>query len=279
MRWILLALAVGLAGCGDPGPRDRSLMRGATAWSPERKHDPLSRLKKKHRPGSPIIGLASDDLAPLYAEGARLIVRFDDIEALKQDAAPQLEGLAAALPFLGLPKGEPEELLREVLGLTKHVHFDAPRPFALVRIEEGWVAVVPTQDHIAGGGRLKSLDGIYCAAGDRKVVKAYSPGFRKGYYLPGSVSVIARPGALRDVGTELSRVLEPLGLDLGFLDGRLDRVADDLKRVDLALRFQRMGLRVDLRLAPNPDSDTSLQLDRLKPTSPTVVRWLPKGGT
>ena len=81
MRWILLALAVGVAGCGDPGPRDRALMRGRTAWSPERKHDPLSQVKKKRRAGSPIIGLVSDPLAPLYAEGARMIVRFNEIEA------------------------------------------------------------------------------------------------------------------------------------------------------------------------------------------------------
>jgi hypothetical protein len=195
MRWILLALAVGLAGCGDPGPRDRSLMRGSAAWSPEMSHDPLSRVKRKRRPGSPIIGLVSDDLAPLYADGAQLIVRFDDLEALRQEASPQLDGLAETLPLLGLPKGDPEDLLRVVLGLTKHVRFDAPRPFALVRIEEGWVAVLPTQDSIAGGGRLKSLDGIYCAAGDRDVIKAYSPGFRKGYYLPGAVSVIAKPEA------------------------------------------------------------------------------------
>ena len=47
---------------------------------------------------------------------------------------------------------------------------------------------------------MKRLDGVYCVVGDPAVVATYQPALRKGFYLPGDISVRAEPVALRKLG-------------------------------------------------------------------------------
>ena len=67
-------------------------------------------------------------------------------------------------------------------------------------------------------------------AGDPSVVQAYQPGFRKGFYLPGDVSVIATPAALEQLGTWLA----PFGVDLTAIGALLPPSPPDIGRIDLA---------------------------------------------
>lgn len=266
---LLLAL-----GCGDQGLRDRSLMGSVRPAYPVR-----HQRSTKKRPSTAVIGLDADPLAQYYAENAPLIVRFNDFATLKRDTETWLGGVRARFPELGLPDDSPIALVRKMLDLPDTVPVDPLRPFALVRFDGGWVGVLPIRDRSNAGERAKALDAIYSVAGDPGLVATYEPSFRKGFFLPGHCSVIAQPGALADLGTTLTEAATRLGVDLRALDGLLQPVPGDIERVDIGLRFGRSAVRVDLRASPNPQSPTALALARIKPATPSAIRWLPSGGT
>jgi hypothetical protein len=74
-------------------------------------------------------------------------------------------------------------------------------------------------------------------------------------------------------------VAAPLGLDLTLLDRWVPPIPGDVERVDLGVRLRQGGLRVDVRAAPRPDSQTAAFLERLKPSTSAAARWLPSQGT
>jgi hypothetical protein len=275
-RGLVLLGLLGLFSCGDPGLRDRSLM------SLDETHgNRLSALRhrKRHVGQTSVIGLATDPLAQYYPEGVKLVVRFSDPGTLAREVAPQLRDIQRALPRLRLPVGDPMNMIRQVLGLAPDVTIDPVRPFAFVEVEGGWAAIIPTRNRDKGGVRLKQLDAVYCVAGDPRVVATYRPGFRKGFYLPGDVSLIAQREALRNLGARLTEVAAPLGLNLTLLDRWMPPIPGDVERVDVGVRLRQGGLRVDLRAAPAPGSQTALFLERLKPSTSAASRWLPSQGT
>jgi len=275
-RGLVLLGLLGLVSCGDPGLRDRSLMR-----VDETHGNLLSALRhrKKHFGRTSVIGLATDPLAQYYPEGVALVVRFSDPGTLAREMAPQLRDLQRALPRWKLPEGAPTDMIRQVLGLPPDVTIDPVRPFAFVKAEGGWAAIIPTRSRDKGGARLKQLDAVYCVAGDPQVVEAYRPGFRNGFYLPGDVSLIAQRTALQDLGARLTEVAAPLGLDLTLLDRWMPPIPGEVERVDVGVRLRKGGLRVDVRAAPVPGSQTALFLERLKPSTSAASRWLPSQGT
>ncbi|MHC4133849.1 MAG: hypothetical protein ACYS0K_02570 [Planctomycetota bacterium] len=275
-RGIVLLGLLGLVSCGDPGLRDRSLMSLDEAYG-----NRLSALRhrKKHAGRTSVIGLATDPLAQYYPEGAALVVRFSDPGTLAREVAPQLRDLQRFLPRLKLPAGKPTDMIRQVAGLPRVVSIDPVRPFAFVKVENGWAAIIPTRNRDKGSVRLRQLDAVYCVAGDPGVVAAYRPGFRKGFYLPGDVSLIAKRTALPKLGACLTEVAAPLDLDLTLLDRWMPPVPTDIQRVDIGLRLRQGGLRVDIRAAPDPDSQTAVFLERLKPSTSAAARWLPSQGT
>ncbi len=226
-----------------------------------------------------VIGLAPDQLAQYYPDDPELIVRFRDVDSVGREAAAELERIRKALPGLALPPGSPADLLRRALQLPDAVLIDPVRPFALVRTGAGWAAILPTQSNEKAPARLRQLDAVYCIAGSPAVVQSYRAGFRKGFYLPGDVSVIATPDAFRNLGPSLAAALSPLGVKAAALDGAVFPCPPDIERIDLAVRLQDGLLRVDLRAAPDRDSPTAAYLDRLRPRPSGSVRWLPSRGT
>lgn len=278
MRLAALIVLAAIYGCGDPGPRDRSLKLKIGKDEPV-STTPLGRPTTRKHTSTSVIGLVADPLARFYSDGASIVLRFNDFTSLMREAAPRLTEVSRALPGLKLPNGTPASLLHRILRLPNSVVFDPFRPFAFVKTEQGWAVVVATRARKEAGDRLRALDGIYCVAGDPAVVDKYEPGFRKGFYLPGDCSIIAKPGAVATLGTELTRALAPLGINLGFLDGQFTTAPEDIERVDLALRFSRNGMRCDMRLAPNRESPTALFLERMKPRPSSIVNWLPSDGT
>jgi hypothetical protein len=288
------ALAVCLllvASCGDPGPRDRSLKveRNRDLWTL------LRRAKEKRTstgttPPSPsIIGLVSDPLAPFYPEKPALVVRFDALGTLDRDATSQFAEVRRTLPELKLPAGTAEALLRRVTGVDESIVFDPLRPFAFIKLEQGWLAVAaahtaetatdPQAMEKDNGTRVRPLDGVYAAIGPKATVEAFQPASRTGFYLPGHCSVIASPEAATRIGAELGSLVKPLGIDLGFVDGTLPSLPEDLARVDLSIRFDAASMRVDVRLTPKRDTATAMLLDRLQPATPVALDWLPRDGT
>jgi hypothetical protein len=275
-RGIVLLGLLGLVSCGDPGLRDRSLM------SLDETHGnrlTALRHRKKHAGQTSVIGLATDPLAQYYPDNAALVVRFNDPGTLAREVAPQLRDLQRVLPRLKLPSGNPTDMIRRVAGLPPVVRIDPVRPFAFVRIGKGWATIIPTRNRDKDSVRIKQLDAVYCVAGDPEVVAAYRPGFRKGFYLPGDVSLIAQRNALENLGSGLSELAAPLGLDLTLLDRWMPPVPGDVERVDIGARLRQGGLRIDIRAAPHPKSQTALFLERLKPSTSAAARWLPSQGT
>ncbi len=279
MKRAFLLLLVAAAACGDPGLRDRSLMaklatgtRGSLAF-------PAHTPPKKGVAQTSVIGLAPDQLAHYYPDDPSLVLRFKDVDSVGREAAAELERIRKTLPGLQLPAGAPADMLRRALGLPDSVLIDPVRPFAFVRTTGGWAAVLPTRSSDKAPTRLRALDAIYCVAGDRAVVESYRPGFRKGFYLPGDLSVIAAPAAILDLGSSLAPLLRPFGLDLATIDAWMPACPPDIERLDLALRLQQGLLRIDMRAAPNRDSPTALYLDRMRPRPSGAVRWLPPRAT
>lgn len=268
-RLPLLLLA---AACSDPGPRDRSLLARAendlVAGLSFRVDDP------GRKPSTSVIGLVPDPLAPHYAEGADLVLRFADLDTLRREAAPRIEELRKLLPDLRLPGGEPAELLRNAIGLPKGIVFDPARPFAFVRVRGRWAAVVPASGRESAGKRVKALDDVYCVAGPPEVVDAYAPSLGKGFHLPGDLSVIGGADAVPFLAGTVADLLAERGLPAEGLRS-LPPVPRDIERVDLALRFAGDGLRIDLRLAPDRESPTGVYLERMRPRRPASARWLP----
>ncbi len=279
-RVFLLLLATAVAACGDPGLRDRSLMAKA-AGGPRSPlaYQPSHATPRKGVAQTSVIGLAPDQLAHYYPDDPSLVLRFKDVDSVGREAAAELERIRKALPDLKLPAGSPADLLRRLLDLPDSVLIDPVRPFAFVRSADGWVAVLPTRSSDKAPTRLRQLDAIYCVAGDPAIVETYRPGFRKGFYLPGDLSVIAAPDAIKDLGSSLAPVLGPIGFDLAALDAWMPHCPPDIERLDLALRLQQGLLRIDLRAAPSRDSPTALYLDRMRPRPSGAVRWLPPRGT
>ena len=225
-----------------------------------------------------VIGLAPDQLAQYYPDDPCLVVRFKDLDSVGREFAAELARIRKAIPDFDVPGGAPADLLRRALLLPDGVVIDPVRPFAFVRCEGGWAAVVPTRSNEKAPDRLRPLDAIYCVAGEPAVVEAYRPGFRKGYYMPGDLSVIATPDALKDLGSSLVSLLGPVG-DLAALDGWIPECPKDIDRLDLALRLSQGLLRIDMRAAPSRDSRTAAYLERLRPRPSGAARWLPPRGT
>ncbi len=280
MNRAVLFLLAAAAACGDPGLRDRSLMaklasgtRGPLTFTPS------PTPSKKGVAQTSVIGLAPDQLAHYYPDDPSFVLRFKDVDSVGREAAAELERIRKMLPDLKLPAGAPADMLRRALGLPDSVLIDPVRPFAFVRAEGGWAAILPTRSSDKTPTRLRALDEIYCVAGDPAVVQSYRPGFRKGFYLPGDLSVIAAPAALRGLGSSLAPLLGPLGIDLAAIDAWMPPCPPDIERLDLALRLQQGLLRIDVRAAPNRDSPTALYLDRMRPRPSGAVRWLPPRGT
>jgi hypothetical protein len=274
-RGILLLGLLGLVSCGDPGLRDRSLM------SLDETHGnrlAALRHRKKNAGRTSVIGLAMDPLAQYYPEDAELVVRFSDPGTLTRELAPQLRDLRRVLPWLKLGATDPADMIRQVAALPPVVSIDPVRPFAFIKMRNGWAAIIPTRNRDQGGARLKQIDAVYCVAGDPQVVEAYRPGFRKGFYLPGDVSVIAQRTVLPQLGASLTELAAPLDLDFSLLDRWMPPVPEDIQRVDVGVRLRQGGLRIDLRAAPEPTSQTALFLERLKPTTSAAARWLPSQG-
>jgi len=276
MRLVLILALLGLLACGDPGLRDRSLMTQANDAG---SFNPYALGNKKSGGPTSVIGLAPDPLAQYYPEDAALVVRCKDLNAFSGEVAEQVARVRAALPGLPLPAGDPTELLRRMLKLPEAVLIDPVRPFAFVKVKLGWVGILPTRSKDKAPTRLKQLDAVYCVAGEPGIGAAYRAGFRKGFYLPGDVSVMADAETFRTLGSELTALLAPLAVDLSALDAWLPPVPDDIKRVDVGARLQQGALRVDLRAAPGRDSPTAVYLERMRPVPPGAVRWLPPRGT
>jgi hypothetical protein len=275
-RGLVLLGLLGLVSCGDPGLRDRSLMSLDETYGNRMS---ALRHRKKHAGQTSVIGLATDPLAQYYPDDATLIVRFSDPGTLAREVAPQLRDVQRVMPRLKLPTGDPVDMIRRVAGLPAVVMIDPVRPFAFVEVAGGWAAIIPTRNRDKESVRLKQLDAVYCVAGDPKVVAAYRPGFRKGFYLPGDVSLIARRTAVAKLGARLTGVATPLGLDLTLLDRWMPPIPKDVERIDVGVRLRQGGLRVDVRAAPTPNSQTALFLERLKPSTSAAARWLPSQGT
>jgi len=276
---ILLAL-LGLCACGDPGLRDRSLM--ARLSNEQRGLLPYGSTRGSQRRGiaqTSVIGLAPDQLANYYPDDPTLVIRFKDLNSVGREFAAELERIRKALPGFDLPTSATADLLRRVWSLPDTVLIDPVRPFAMVRTESGWAAILPTRSKDKAPSRLRQLDAIYCVAGEPVVVQSYRPGFRKGFYLPGDVSVIAAPEALEDFGSSLKPVLGKLGVDASMLDAWMPVLPPDIERVDFAVRLQDGLLRLDLRAAPARENPTSVYLERMRPRPSGAVRWLPPGGT
>lgn len=274
-RGLVLLGLLGIVSCGDPGLRDRSLMSLDETYG-----NRLSALRhrKKNAGQTSVIGLATDPLAQYYPDNAKLIVRFSDPGTLAREVAPQLRDLQRIVPRLKLPAGEPMDMIRRVAGLPSAVTIDPVRPFAFIEVGKGWAAIIPTRNRDKESLRIKQLDAVYCVAGDPAVVAAYQPGFRKGFYLPGDVSLIAQRRALPRLGRRLTEVAAPLGMDLTLLDRWMPPIPTDVERIDVGVRLRQGGLRVDIRAAPTPDSQTALFLERLKPSTSAAARWLPSQG-
>jgi hypothetical protein len=235
--------------------------------------------KRKGVAQTSVIGLAPDQLAQYYPDEPSLVIRFKDMNSVGREVAAEMERIRKALPDLRLPQGAPADLLRRALRLPEAVLIDPVRPFAFVLAEGGWAAILPTRSGEKAPSSLRQLDAIYCVAGDAPVVQSYRPGFRKGFYLPGDVSVIATPDALKALGSSLAAMLAPLGLDPSTLDSWIPPCPADIERIDVALRLQQGVLRVDLRAAPDRASPTAAYLERMRPRPSGAVRWLPPRGT
>ncbi|HEX5138590.1 MAG TPA: hypothetical protein VFY93_16580 [Planctomycetota bacterium] len=279
MRRATLLLALLLCACGDPGLRDRSLMGKVS-------DDPRVYVRRGSRTGkrstgaqTSVIGLAPDQLAQYYPDDPALVVRFRDIDSVGREAAAELDRVRKALPDFAMPLGAPADVLRRVLKLPDSVLIDPVRPFAFVRMEAGWAAILPTRSREKAPARLRQLDAVYCVSGDPAVVQSYRAGFRKGFYLPGDVSVIATPDAFRTLPSALAPVLRVLGVDDAAVEGLALPCPPDIERLDLAVRLQEGVLRFDLRAAPDRDSPAAAYLERLRPRPSGAVRWLPSRGT
>ena len=277
----LLFLGALLLACGDPGPRDRALLYRNDVQSPEARL--LRGLKQRLRSGpargsSSVIGLVPDPLAHYFPEDPAVVVRFADLAHLGRESAAPVVALRTLCPFLGISQGEPENLVRRVARLSHDAILDPVRPFAFVKTPAGWAAIVPARETTQTAGTLRQIDAIYAVAGDPEVVAAYKPAFRKGFFLPGDVSLTVPPEAVPTLGSTLSLATKPLRMDLTALDG-MGPLPADIERVDLALKVREGELRADLRLAPRRDSATAVYFDRLKPAPADAVRWLPEGGT
>jgi hypothetical protein len=274
------ALLLLFAACSDMGPRDRSLLARAGTFP---LHREVFREKRPVRPVAQpsVIGLAADPLAPLYSEKASLVVRCADVTTLASEFQPHVDTLRRLLPELGLPLHPPATLLRAKLGLPESVEIDRERPFAFVRTPSGWVALVPITDDLPGGSAARMVDAHYCLVGGAEAVKAYEPGFRTGFHLPGDVSVLARGEHCRNLGPELQAAAGFAGVELPAIPKLDGMAAKQIRRIDVSLRFLEGRTRVDVRLAPDRSARSGLaeRIAAVQPRAGTALRWLPGGAT
>jgi hypothetical protein len=242
-------------------------------------YGPAPTLKRRGVANTSVIGLAPDQLAQYYPDDPTLVLRFKDLASVGREVAGEIETIRKALPDLKPLAGTPTDLLRRILQLPEDVVIDPVRPLAFVRAEGGWAAILPTRSKENSLSRLRQLDAVYCVAGEPPIVQSYRPGFRKGFYLPGDVSVIAAPEGLKGLGSALTQLLRRTGVDLTWLDGWIPACPADLERFDFAIRIQQGLLRMDLRAAPARESPTGAYLERMRPRPTGAVRWLPPRGT
>jgi len=275
-----LAIALLLCACTDMGPRDRSLLLGAETFP---LHQEVFREKRPTRPVAQpsVIGLASDPLAPLYAEDASLVIRFADVSTLEREWKAHVGALRRLLPELGLPELPPATLLRVRFGLPDSVLVDRMRPFAFVFTDAGWAALIPVSGELEKSDRMRMLDAHYCVAGGLDAVEKYEPGFRGRFHLPGDVSVIARGDARTRLGAALGEAAAIAGMTLPALPEIGAAAAGEVQRVDLALRFFGAKARLDVRFAPDRGARGGLSdyLSALRPRRGTALQWLPERAT
>lgn len=279
-RFVLLLLLLG--GCSDPGLRDRSLMNPVA-----RLVLPRSARVEKHtakwdqeRPRASVVGLVADPMARLYPANHGLVVRFADLSTLQRHALPHLRDIAALLPGLGLPELPPGTLLRVRAGLPDEITVDRIRPFAIVHTREGVVTLIPVKGEFANKPNLRRLDEHYCIAGPKSAVAHYRPAMRAGHYLAGDISVVAPRDAIKGMGERLQQLAAVEGVTLPIPAELLSHRPREVERADLALRFSRSGLRLDLRLSPDTAHDGALSvlLSSLRARPSGALQFLPADG-
>ncbi|MEM8886115.1 MAG: hypothetical protein AAGD14_18770, partial [Planctomycetota bacterium] len=194
---------------------------------------------------------------PLYTDDAGLVIRCGSLNKLETGWRPRIEKLGSLLPELNLPELPPGTLLRVRFGLPDSVTVDRLRPFAFLRTAAGWVALIPVNGKLDESDLYRRVDEHYCVAGRPDAVEKYVPGMRKGYFLPGEVSVLARRDGVATLPDEMDAATELLGMTLPAWPRLDEKLVGQIGRVDLALAFEQRGLRVDARLAPDPAQEGS----------------------
>ncbi len=277
MRLAFLALLLPLlAACSEAGPRDRSLAPAQAARAALEGLSPAVGPESAEASARQA-GLVPDTLAPLYPEGADMLLRFEDMATLEKLVTPHFAEVRRLLPQAGVPKGSPSGFLRRAFTLPHDVDFDTGRAFALVRWKGRWIGFLPTLG-TEQNERMRRTGPLYCAVGPPDLVAAYAPAGRGGYVLSGQLSLLAAPRALADLSVGLGELLEPLGLTAPTIPS-LAGLARGLTRIDLALRFSPRDLQIDLRLAPRAEGPLAATFLRLVPDSSRTARLLPRDAT
>jgi len=256
MRRILPVVLALLTACADSGPRDRSLASAArkieTVSSNPRVLDTQHESPPKPRfRNDTLVGLQTDELAPLYPPNADIIVRCADLATLQQQATHRLEQLAALLPDQRLPQLPPGTLLRVLCQLPEDLALDRFHPFALVETPEGWIVLLPIREMFVATERLRRVDPQYAISGSPAAVSAYRPSGRRGQYIGGDISVIARGDALRSLGERLAAAAKRMQINLPDLARVLGPRTSNLSRVDLSLHCREDGMQAELRIVPD----------------------------
>jgi len=278
MRTLLFALLLAAA-CADPGPRDRSLLDAGGPGGPDASGGVHASAEPEDEAGEDEEPeLVPDPLANYYSEEAELVLRFEPTATLERLWKPEWDRLRAAVPALDAVELDLAAAVRRLLDLPDGVRFDAVRPFALVKLESGWVGVLPSRSAEAAGPRLRPLDAVYAVAGDPALVGSYEPRFRQGLHCPGQVGVIGKPAAIARLGSALAPLAARAGIDLALLDALVPEAPTDVERVDLVFGVHQDAARVDLRLGVRPGSPTARILAGLRPSAAASQRWLPDGG-
>jgi len=285
MRAVVLILVVALtalAGCFDPGLRDRSLMR-QDATIPI--HPDVFGPRRKARIRAPdaatlLAGLKTDELAPLYPADAKLVVRCADLATLQRHAVDRLSRFASLLPRWGLPGLPFGTLLRVHCQVPDSVLLDRLHPFALVETQAGWLAIVPIIGKFEDTERLRRIDQRYCVAGSPEAVRSYAPSQRTSHYLNGEFSVMAQGAAVADLGRRLTEAAAALQITLPGITNLPGATLDGVNRIDVAVRFLDSGIRAELRIAPDYQRAPNLtaRIGSLKARGGRALGWLPADG-
>lgn len=254
MRRALALTLLLVASCGDPGPRDRSaygLLQHAAAAGLMPHASPTRRASA----GGSVIGLALDPLAPLCADDADILLRFDDMATLDRTATSAVAEARRGFPGLPIPEGNALRVLHALLPVPKELEIDPSHPFVVLRRGGRWVSLLPAPS-AKEGDRVRPVGSGYAVVGEPEAVAAYAASGRKGFFLPGLVSVRIDPALC-------TGILRGFGLP------------DEFERIDLSLRPGPTGFRIDVRLAPRAGTPSARSIDRARPAASLSARLLP----